>query len=67
MPALVRAGVAEAVAAGVPEPGTEVVAGEPEAVEAAFAAATPGDLVVICATDPALVWGLVQERRTATP
>jgi cyanophycin synthetase len=67
MPALVREGIEEAVAGGVARPATEVVAEEPEAVDAAFAAAAPGDLVVICATDPALVWGLVQERRAAAP
>jgi cyanophycin synthetase len=63
MAVLVREGIESAVADGVVRPVTEVVGDEPEAVAAAFAAAVPGDLVVICATDPALVWGLVQERR----
>jgi cyanophycin synthetase len=60
MAALVREGIAEAVQAG-PAPTTEDAEGEPAAVAAALAAAVPGDLVVLCAEDPALVWRLVTD------
>ncbi|HEU0133047.1 MAG TPA: cyanophycin synthetase [Mycobacteriales bacterium] len=65
MPALVAEGIDEAVAAGAKRPSLEVVGDEPDAVAAAFAAATAGDLVVLCAESPTLVWNLVQARRSS--
>jgi cyanophycin synthetase len=48
-----------------PKPQTEVVADEPAAVETALDAAKPGDLVVLCATEPVDVWARIEERRLA--
>jgi cyanophycin synthetase len=57
MAALLLDGVAESGAT----PSTEVAGDEPSAVAAALGAAVPGDLVVLCAEDPQLVWRLVQQ------
>jgi len=63
MPRLLVEGVDEAAAAGVPRPETMVVETEPEAVSAALGQAKPGDLVVLCATEPADVWHQVQNAK----
>jgi cyanophycin synthetase len=59
MPALVMAGIEEAVHEGDKPPTTEVAGDEPEAVRAALSAAVPGDLVVVCAENVPMVWDLV--------
>jgi cyanophycin synthetase len=58
---LIAEGLREAAAAGAVEPTSETAGDEPSAVAAALAAAVPGDLVVLCAENPALVWKLVQQ------
>ena len=59
IPALILEGIEEAVHNGTKPPATEVAGDETSAVAAALAAAGPGDLVVICAETPQLVWDLV--------
>ena len=63
MPKLLIDGIDEAAATGVPRPDTQVAGTEPEAVTAALGLAAPGDLVVLCATEPADVWTQVQDAR----
>ena len=59
IPDLILEGIAEAVHNGSKPPTTEVSGAEPAAVAAALSAAQPGDLVVICAETPQLVWDMV--------
>jgi cyanophycin synthetase len=57
MATLLLAGVAESGFT----PTTEVAGDEPSSVAMALGAAEPGDLVVICAEDPAVVWKLLNQ------
>ena len=61
IPALILAGVEEAVAEGAKPPSSEVSTDETASVTASLAAAQPGDLVVICAESPSLVWDMVNK------
>jgi cyanophycin synthetase len=59
MAELLLAGVDDAVHHGSKPPTTEVAADETTSVNAALAAAAPGDLVVLCVENPGAVWDLV--------
>ncbi|HVF05712.1 MAG TPA: cyanophycin synthetase [Frankiaceae bacterium] len=62
---LILAGVADAVHHGAKPPATEVATDEEAAVLAAVGAASPGDLVVLCAENPDVVWELANRPNAA--